>query len=487
MVVLTNSIKQIHLHNEVLAAQQLQITILDLPIEILLNIFTPFYNDLIFSHDNDEDLTSSSSSSLSSSLSSSTSSAMTTATATNTTSTTMTTNSKLSRYEQYRLDSFRSIISFAQTCKLFYNILQDDSLWQLLYRRHFSFYSQVDVDRICLSNSLSPLLESANRQGDKGCGAVAAPRFEAKEHTESAPWKRRYTMRGHPWSVDDITCHKEIVGGHQLGVTSLEVDDNYLFSGSHDSTIKMYNLDTLKHVHTFQGHELTIWALLSDGKRLYSGSNDHKIRVWDLKRRHCKSILREHNTKIFSLAIKENVLISSGDETIKVWNKKTLVPMLDLKEHTRGVNTMSVHNHHLVSGSSDKTVKIWDLNTMQCVSTKENPATGKVLSMALVDCNTVATGTDYLHINTWDLREHNKVNIIKNAHKWEVWQLHMCGGYLFSGSFDHTIKTWDLRNFQNQRTITGHRSFLHALTSSSYHLFSGSADKYIRVWSPFTT
>ncbi|EFA76777.1 hypothetical protein PPL_09528 [Heterostelium album PN500] len=95
------------------------------------------------------------------------------------------------------------------------------------------------------------------------------------------------------------------------------------------------------------------------------------------------------------------------------------------------------------------------------------------------------TGTDYVHINLWDIRENDQVRIIKNAHKWEVWQLNMCGGYLFSGSFDHTIKTWDLRTFQNQRTITGHRSYIHALTSSSFHLFSGSADKFIKVNIPF--
>eukprot|EP01133_Synstelium_polycarpum_P013860 gene13860-16344_t len=306
--------------------------------------------------------------------------------------------------------------------------------------------------------------------------------LEAKEHV--VVWRKRYFARQHPWPVNRIAVNTEIKGAHALGVTSLEVDNNYLFSGSHDSSITMYSIDSLRPVHSFYGHTYSIWALKSDGKRLYSGSNDHTIRVWDLRKKISKSIHTTHDTKIFSLALKDNVLISAGDEVIKVWNKKGMKVIQELRAHTRGVNTTTVHGHHLVSGSSDKTVRVWDLNTMQNVTTIDGASSGGVLSMALIDANTLATGSNTCHITICDIRDNLNRTVIQNAHRWDVWQLNMCGGHLFSGSFDHTIKTWDLRNYSNQMTITGHRGYIHALTSSTFNLFSGSADKSIRVYSP---
>eukprot|EP01132_Coremiostelium_polycephalum_P008562 gene8562-10532_t len=317
---------------------------------------------------------------------------------------------------------------------------------------------------------------------DKHCKTLETP-LSANEHAIS--WKKRFFMRNHPWKVSDIYCQKEITGSHTLGVTSLEVDNNYLYSGSHDSSIYVYSMDNLKPIFNLQGHRYTIWALKSDGKYLYSGSNDHSIRVWDLKRQICKKIVND-NTKIFSIALRDQLLMSTSDNTIKIWNKKTLEPISTLSGHTRGVNVLSVHNRNrntLISGSSDNTVRVWDLIGNRCSSTLEDHTSSKILSMAMIDENTIATGTNNCQIKIWDTRQQMPVRCLFNVHKWDVWQLQMCGGYLFSGSFDHNIKVWDLNMFSNLKTISGHRSYIHALTSSSFHLFSGSADKYIRVWS----
>jgi len=231
------------------------------------------------------------------------------------------------------------------------------------------------------------------------------------------------------------------------------------------------------------GHKYTIWALKSDGKKyLYSGSNDQTLRVWDLKRNICKSVIKDTN-KIFSIALSDKLLFSTSGNDIKVYDKKDLQQLSLLSGHTGGVNKIFVSDHKLFSGSSDRSVKVWDLHKMSCLTTKSDDTTSKVLSMTMIDENTLATGSQNCQIKIWDLRCDLPVQCLTNVHKWDVWQLEMCGGYLFSGSFDHSIKIWDPRNFQNLKSIHGHRSYIHALTSSSFHLFSGSADKHIRVWS----
>jgi WD40 repeat protein len=69
-----------------------------------------------------------------------------------------------------------------------------------------------------------------------------------------------------------------------------------------------------------------------------------------------------------------------------------------------------------------------------------------------------------------------------SGHNWEIWQLLYYNGFLFSGSFDHTIRIWDIKTFTCTKTLTGHNGYIHALSWNDQTLFSGSGDKSIKVW-----
>ncbi len=87
-----------------------------------------------------------------------------------------------------------------------------------------------------------------------------------------------------------------------------------------------------------------------------------------------------------------------------------------------------------------------------------------------------------------------------SGHKWEVWQLNFTAGVLFSGSFDHTIKRWDMRTLSCSATLRGHKGrggrrcrpvravteppppgYVHAMTIGEAELISGCADRTIKV------
>ena len=74
--------------------------------------------------------------------------------------------------------------------------------------------------------------------------------------------------------------------GHTAGVSSLalSVDGKRLFSGSEDSTIKVWDLEAGKEALTLRGHADSVFglALSVDGKRLCSGDWQGTIKVWDL-------------------------------------------------------------------------------------------------------------------------------------------------------------------------------------------------------------
>ena len=79
----------------------------------------------------------------------------------------------------------------------------------------------------------------------------------------------------------------------------------------------------------------------------------------------------------------KTVVSGSKDKTIKVWNLNTGQELRTLKMHQGYVNsvTISSDGQKIASGSYDKTIKVWNLKTGQ-VSTLTGHL-GEVLSVAI--------------------------------------------------------------------------------------------------------
>ncbi|HLX53231.1 MAG TPA: WD40 repeat domain-containing protein, partial [Aquella sp.] len=99
--------------------------------------------------------------------------------------------------------------------------------------------------------------------------------------------------------------------------------DEHLVSGSHDTTIKIWNIRTGKCDITLEGHTRWIWCIkiLSDG-RIASGSADRTIKIWNLQTGKCDITLKGHMDFIFCIdELPDRRIVSgSGDGIIKIWN-----------------------------------------------------------------------------------------------------------------------------------------------------------------------
>lgn len=77
---------------------------------------------------------------------------------------------------------------------------------------------------------------------------------------------------------------RNLKGFHTDEITSIDIspDGNYLASGSKDSEIKLWELDSLQEVRTLRGHiaPITIVQFSNDGKLLYSADEDNRIKIW---------------------------------------------------------------------------------------------------------------------------------------------------------------------------------------------------------------
>ena len=92
----------------------------------------------------------------------------------------------------------------------------------------------------------------------------------------------------------------------------------YIAAGGSDKTIKVWAINTGKHVVTFTGHQAGIWCLqFFSSHILVSASHDSTVRIWSIKRSRCLRELRGHSGPVWSVRAYGNVLLTgSQDKTV---------------------------------------------------------------------------------------------------------------------------------------------------------------------------
>jgi len=69
--------------------------------------------------------------------------------------------------------------------------------------------------------------------------------------------------------------------GHQDYIYCLTVKDGMLFSGSNDTTIKIWDIARSKELHTVNRQQSFVTCLTLKDGMLFSSSDDKTIKIWD--------------------------------------------------------------------------------------------------------------------------------------------------------------------------------------------------------------
>jgi Protein kinase domain/WD domain, G-beta repeat len=185
----------------------------------------------------------------------------------------------------------------------------------------------------------------------------------------------RIAAAGHDWMValwqtGSLSSPEALLQGHDNAVQALSVDPSgrWLASGSADSTVKLWNLETKEVRRTLRGRGDFVSALsfAPDGTTLAAGSLDGSIKLWSATTGRSLRTLNSHKSRVTSVVFSANseVLASAAEDgTVRLRGLKRSRLYGALKNLGPGARTLAFSNdgRTLLSGGLDGIVRLWPM------------------------------------------------------------------------------------------------------------------------------
>ena len=110
-----------------------------------------------------------------------------------------------------------------------------------------------------------------------------------------------------------------------------------------------------------------------------------------------------------------------------------------MKGHTHNVTCLTLHENKLYSGSFDKTIRIWNTETLEEIATLRGH-TDTVICLTLRE-NKLYSGSGDKTIRIWNTETHEEIATLRGHTCWVIC-LTICENKLYSGGADTTIRGW---------------------------------------------
>ncbi|KAH7083277.1 WD40-repeat-containing domain protein [Paraphoma chrysanthemicola] len=197
-------------------------------------------------------------------------------------------------------------------------------------------------------------------------------------------------FQGHTSTVRCLVILKPTQIGETLdGQPILMPKEELIITGSRDSTLRVWKLpkpgdrsimqtgassndhDNPYFIRALTGHHHSVRAIAAHGDTLVSGSYDCTVRVWKISTGEVLQRLQGHSQKVYSVVLdheRNRCISGSMDNMVKVWSLETGACLFTLEGHTSLVGLLDLSHGRLVSAAADSTLRIWDPENGQCKS-----------------------------------------------------------------------------------------------------------------------
>lgn len=193
-----------------------------------------------------------------------------------------------------------------------------------------------------------------------------------------------------------------------------------------------------------------------------------------------------------------------------------------LSGHTDSVYCVQFDEEKIITGSRDRTIRVWDINTMQCIHVIGGPlakptpgpkplrtvdypsfhsavasVNGSVYGQSIYktpsqwhdasilclqyDDKILVTGSSDSDLIVWDIKTYEPIRRLKR-HTGGVLDVALDAKHIISCSKDSRIVVWDRETYEVKGVLSGHRGPVNAVQLRGKLLVSASGDGIARLW-----
>jgi len=265
------------------------------------------------------------------------------------------------------------------------------------------------------------------------------------------------------WDLVNDTCVEIPMPKLGLCWRMVLTPDGQLITGSMDGEIDIWDVKSGTGLKRLEEHmeRISCMVLLPDNRTLIVGSGGltgctdggDEIRTWDIKTgQSLKKFVSRFLGEVSDMVLmKDGRLIVSHGMIVKVWNTQTCECLNTFYNDGPAIEHMAVTSKGLLIGSHGNIIRTWKMPMIQKNKKIISLADSKVLGehaddihsmMLAMDETTVITGSRDKTVKIWDVRSGKCLRTLE-GHENTIWSMALTlDGKVITGSSDHTIRIW---------------------------------------------
>ncbi len=301
--------------------------------------------------------------------------------------------------------------------------------------------------------------------------------------------------KANEWRLDDYNCLATYTGhlGHAVPSVAYTRDDEHVLTGSRDGSIRLWDRKQAQVVRKWYPHQRHVnrMRVSPDGKWVLSYGGDQLLTESSLETGAGRLDWHRHRAGIHALVFTRDgtrLLSGSSDKTIRSWDVESWGPSglsvdLDTEVHALAILDEDLH---LAAGCKDGTVRIISFERGETV--QSFPAhLGYVRAVERISNDRILTAGDDGALRIWDWRSGDDITEM-TGHLGGILSLGISadGTLVATGGRDGTVCVWKLGTgeLENAMRFVAHRGWVEAVTfgPDNERVFSAGRDGLVVEW-----